>query len=143
MPVFYDGRDVRITHRWFQVLGADGVRYAIGELSSTWVVIPQSDHLRVLVPISCSGGSVAIAALVATGPDHVAGWAVGVLVLVMIVSLLARSIPPAGPPPRYQLVAAWRGASVCLYATCDPTEFGQVRRALQRALEWHEGAERN
>lgn len=37
----------------------------------------------------------------------------------------------------YSLMAVRDGAEICLYTTRDATEFGQVRRALQRALEWN------
>ncbi|GAB3827153.1 hypothetical protein GCM10027610_009950 [Dactylosporangium cerinum] len=139
MPVFYDGHDVRITHRSFQVLEPVRASYAIGELRSVWVVIPGTDHLRVLVRMSCSGGSVAVAALFATGSNHAAGWVFAVLSLLVLATLWARPAP-AGSPPDYQLVAAWQGTSICLYTTTDPVRFGQVRRALQRALDWTEDA---
>jgi len=142
MPVFYSGRDVRITHRSFRVLGPVQASYAIAEIRSVWVVVPAPDHRQALVRISCSSGAVAVAALVATGSDHPAGWVLIVLVIVTIVALLVRTGPPT-PPPRFELVAAWRGTSICIYATSDPTEFGQVRRALQRAIEWTEDAESN
>ena len=53
---------------------------------------------------SCSSGSVAVAALFATGSEPMPGWVFAVITLVMIVTLLARAMP-AGPPPAMSL---WR-----------------------------------
>jgi hypothetical protein len=38
-------------------------------------------------------------------------------------------------PPQYELLAQYRGHEVRLFATRDQREFGQVTRALRRALE--------
>jgi hypothetical protein len=39
--------------------------------------------------------------------------------------------------PVWELVAGYQGAQVSLFATADKRTFGQVRRALLRALEAH------
>jgi hypothetical protein len=38
-------------------------------------------------------------------------------------------------PPRLHLFAEYRGSIVTLFSTRDEREFGQVARALQRAVE--------
>lgn len=140
MPVFYRGRDVCITQRSFQVLNPVRASYAISELGSVRVLLPKLDHGRVMLRISCSSGSVAAAALLVADVDQLSVWMpTTVLAVGVAVALLVRSVQPP-PPPRYALVAVWRGECVCLYATADPTTFGQIRRGLQRAIEWEEDA---
>jgi hypothetical protein len=39
-------------------------------------------------------------------------------------------------PPQYELLARYRGRQVTVYACRDEREFGQVSRAVQRAVEW-------
>jgi hypothetical protein len=136
MPTFYNSSTVRITHRSMRVFDPEPAVYLIADLGPVWVVTP--DPPSVLVRVSCSSGAVVVAVLVSVQqPDHSMAWVVATLLLGMLAPLLpARSRRSA--PPAYVIVATCRGEWVCLYSTRDPIEFGQVRRALQRAVEWHD-----
>lgn len=138
MPTFYRTRTVRITHRSMHVFDPEPAVYLIGELGPVWVVTPEPP--QVLVRASCSSGAMVAALLVSTQqPDHAMAWVVALLVVGTSAILLARR-PRAAAPAEYALVATCRGEWICLYSTPDPAEFGQVRRALQRAIEWHDDA---
>ena len=62
------------------------------------------------------------------------------LLLGILATGLAGRPRTGAEPVNYALVATWQGEWVCLYSTPDPVEFGQIRRALQRAIEWHDDA---
>jgi hypothetical protein len=135
MPTFYRTRTVRITDRSIRVFDPTPAVYLIEELGPVWAVTP--DAPRVLLRVSCSSGAMVVAVLMSTQqPNHAMGWVVAALVLSMSAILLTRRPRLAD----HSLVTTCRGEWVCLYATRDPVEFGQVRRALQRALEWHDNA---
>jgi hypothetical protein len=63
--------------------------------------------------------------------------------LAWLLALLALAVPGAVGlvcarrwPPQYELLARYRGRQVTVYACRDEREFGQVSRAVQRAVEW-------
>ncbi|MEV4512797.1 DUF6232 family protein [Dactylosporangium sp. NPDC049525] len=141
MPTFYRSNTVCITHRSFQVLSPDPVIHELGDLTSVWVVIPGASRGRVPVRIFGCGAPAALAALLAASPDRAVDWAFPLLVVGVTATLMVRS--KIGPSlPLYGLMAMCSGAEICLYFTSDPVEFGQVRRALQRAIEWYEDTAR-
>ncbi len=136
MPTFYRTSTVRITDRSIRVFDPAPAVYLIGELGPVWTVTP--DPPRVLVRVSCSSGATVVAVLLSTQqPNHAVGWVLATLVLGMSAIVLTRH-PRTTAPADHALVATCGGEWVRLYATSDPVEFGQVRRALQRAIEWHD-----
>jgi hypothetical protein len=140
MPTFYRGPDVRITDAQFHVLGSDRRRHAICDLQCVWVVLPTVDRPMRIIRVCCSG-SAAVAAVIfwaEAGATRPVGWVllllgggIGLLELRRIRGIADR---------RYELWAFDRSLDelVCLYSTVSEREFGRVRRALQRALEWRE-----
>ncbi len=60
-------------------------------------------------------------------------WALAIVALA--VPCLVALVCSRRWPPRYELVARYRGHQVTLLATRDEREFGQVSRALRRAVE--------
>jgi hypothetical protein len=142
MPVFYDGSDVRVTDRWFRVLRPEPAVYAITDLGSVWIVVPAPARLSVGVRVSCSSAAAATAVLTLARADdyvHAFGW---VCALIAVGIMTVRAAPLHTDPVRSYELWAYHGSGtfVRLYTATDQTEFGKVRRALQRAIEWNESA---
>jgi hypothetical protein len=138
MPTFYRSSTVRITHRSVRVFLHVPAVYLIDDLGPVWVVTPGPP--RVPVRVRCCSGAVVAAGLASTQqPDLAPGWTIAMVVLGVSAILLSfrRRTSPTGD---HALVTTCRGEWVRLYSTPDPVEFGQIRRALQRALEWHDEA---
>lgn len=137
MPTFYRTHAVRITHRSMRVFDPEPAVYLIGDLGPVWVVAPVPP--RTAVRVCCSSGAMAVVVLVSTQWQvYDAGWIAALLVLGTAAALPVVRRPVA--PADHALVATCRGEWVRLYSTSDPVEFGRVRRALQRAIEWHDEA---
>lgn len=154
MTVFYRGPCVHITHEVFQVRGPYQRKFAIRELSQVYVVqrtvqSGQTDRTadRAVVHVQSAGlaGVAAVLAAVAAigGPvldePSMSLTALGVLALIGVV--LALSWAASGtclwirPTRVLQLWAVYHGQHVCLFESTNAQTFGQVKRALVRAVE--------
>jgi hypothetical protein len=126
---FYRDRDIEVTSRWFR---AGGRQYEIAQLSNL-TRARGSIHPGVMVGLVIAVGDAAVAVLVA---------GVGRSMLAVAIGLLSTLVPCAVAfycarrwPPRHELGAEYRGSFVELFASRDEREFGQVSRALTRAVE--------
>ena len=130
--MYYRGRLARVTDEMFEVNLPYRHSYPIRELRDVYVVRGRRDLVALgltgLVFVLLVGVAVAtpllrpprdwLAAVVAVGLPAIVGGACWRL-----------------RRPRYELRATYRGYSVQLITTSDPRVFGQVRRALLRAME--------
>lgn len=125
----YAGRDIVVTRRW--VLGHD-FRYSIAELSSA-VRIPGTRHPSVHAAVFIASVDLLLllpAALVA------GGTAIFLLAIgAVIVAYLVAWVCERRWPPRHELWARHHGTMVRLFSSPDEQEFGQVSRAVLRAME--------
>ena len=127
--VFYRQRGIAVTSRHLTV-GPD--RYELAELDE----IMQGRGTR--HPGLRVGGLVAVAeaAIIAplVGVVHQAAlWLIAAVALVVPVA--AGLVCAARWPAEYRLIGRYRGYEMTLFITRDEREFGQVTRALRRAVE--------
>jgi hypothetical protein len=142
VTIFYRGPCVHITHKVFEVRCPTVRTYLIAELRHIHVVVRTA-----VTPVTVSSArvgstGVAGAVAVAIAVGHADGWeAFGSpvmmlgMVLLMIVSAAVSGACWWINPVREELVAEYRGELVTLFHSADPEVFGQVRRALMRAVE--------
>jgi hypothetical protein len=126
---FYRDAEVAVTNHFFH-RGRD--RYAIPELTELGVVRGPSHP------------SVLISGLIAVAQAPIAIPVVAVLrtplafvlaAVLLIVPVVVAFVSAHRWPPVQQLLARYRGRELTLFSTHDAREFGQVTRALQRAIE--------
>jgi hypothetical protein len=136
MRVFYRGRRVLITQHVFETAHVGRLRYAIRGLAEVGIVRvdPEPDPGGRLLGLSALVAGFLVVPVVGPGSKLVAGLAAGVF-LVGSVTHLRRRLPV-----RWELVATYGGQPVTLFASEDQTEFDQVCRGLQRALEQRDRA---
>jgi hypothetical protein len=135
MPVYFRGPDALITHREFTCFRPQRHRFALCELHEPHIVIAEAAGAspRVTYPATAAAAAVA-----ATGWPILGSASVTVTGLVALAALAA---PMAGclrgRRHSYEVHALYHGRRVCLFRTSDPRLFGQIRRALVRAMEAH------
>ncbi len=132
MTIYYQGRRAIITDRTLSTQRPHSGRYQIDELGDVRVVRGELPPVRALT--GHLAGAAAVGAAI--------GWpllqspvgrllaAVFALVPALIAAACWRLTPRC-----YELRAWYRGYEVTLFESSDHIEFGQVQRALQRALE--------
>ena len=128
---FYRERDIEVTSRWFR---AGGRQYEIVQLSNLTQALG-SVHPGVTVGMVIAVADAALAVFVAGLTRSI---------LALVIGLVAMSVPCVVAlvcarrwPPRMELWADYRGSMVNLFSTRDEREYGQVSRALRRAVESH------
>jgi hypothetical protein len=135
MTTYYRGRSALITHEVFEVRVPYRQRFAISELRDV--------HVERTGPDTRALGCLGLAAMM------LVGTVVSSPVLSSPQQWLAAFVAVAAPsvlggacwrinPPAYELRATYRGYQVQLFRSCDAQVFGQVKRALIRALEAYE-----
>lgn len=142
MTVFYRGPCARITHEVLEVWCPTYRWFAIRDLSHVYTVEQATDPPPPIDSIKTGSTGVAGASALVIALGWATDWRTldsPVLVLATL-ALLAVSIAVSGACWRirasdYQLSAIYRGQPVRVYQTTDARTFGQVRRALLRALE--------
>jgi Family of unknown function (DUF6232) len=136
MTLYYRGPAARITDKALEVWRPTRYSYAIHELNEVSIVESRGPVPGTRV-VFASCGLAAFAALVA-----VVGWPVfgdaPISVVALVAMIGAAAVAGCVRRPhaaRYELWAIYRGQEICLFRTTDAQTFGQVRRALQRAVE--------
>ena len=126
---FYHQRGIEVTTRHLTV-GPD--RYELIELAEIMQARgPRHPGVKV-----GAATAVAEAALVAPLVGVVRGsvvWLVAVVAL--LIPCAVGLVCAVRWPAEFALIARYRGREVTLYVTRDETEFGQVSRAVRRAME--------
>jgi hypothetical protein len=126
---YYRNADVAVTNHYVHV-GRD--RYPIGELTDL-------GHSR-----GPAHPSVLISGVIAVAQAPIMVPVVAILrspiafvlaAVVLVVPVCVALVSAHRWPPRRQLLARFRGRDLTLFSSHDEREFGQVARALQRAVE--------
>jgi hypothetical protein len=126
---YYRDRDIEVTSRWFR---AGGRQYEIAQLSNLTQALG-TVHPGVTVGLVIAVADAAFAVLVAGMTRSI---------FALIIGLPALSVPCVVAlvcarrwPPKLELWAQYRGSLVCLFSTREERCYGQVSRALRRAVE--------
>jgi hypothetical protein len=132
MVTYYRGPTARITHEVFEVWGPHFQRYSIADLRDVHVVRGGPDPLALA---SAGATGVVMAAVAASWPflHSPEAWLVAAA-LVAAPAVLGGACWRINPP-EWALRATYRSYQVELFRCPDARVFGQVRRALLRALE--------
>jgi Family of unknown function (DUF6232) len=135
MPVFYRGQRALITHQVFETIIIGRVRYAIDELADVHIVRadPERDLGNRVLGLSALVAIFLVVPIVGPVSKVATGLVIVALLIGSALSVRRRA------PVHWQLVAAYDGRPVTLFESDDRTEFEQICRALQRALEQRAG----
>jgi hypothetical protein len=129
--VYYRGPGAHITRDFLEVWSPRYQFYLITELEAVHVV-PGSPGRRAATPLL---PAVAVLAAVALPLVHAPAGLFALVALLAVASTVAACVRHAGEP--YELYATHRGRWVRLFQCPDAQTFGQVKRALARAMEQH------
>lgn len=132
MTVFYRSQELLISRDAFVPLFSP-YQFALADLSQIQVVRGASDQGTRRTATLGAVGALAVAAAVSPLVDAPQGWAVAVVAV--FGTVMAAGMSHALRRPRWQLQAEHNGATILLYSTTDERTFGQVKRALVRAIE--------
>jgi ABC-type transport system involved in cytochrome bd biosynthesis fused ATPase/permease subunit len=132
MVVFYRGHTLLITNTVVEVWWPRYQRFSVQDLSDVYV------FRDVANPVVVRGIGASAVMFVAT----VASWqfikSMAILVVAALIVLAPGVVGAAcirTRRPAWELRATYRGVDVQLYSTRDSLTFGQVKRALVRAME--------
>ncbi len=138
MPVYYPGPCVRVTDRAFEVQSPPQA-YEIRDLRHVVAVQRETPIDTCATTIrACLAGITAIAATTAMIDWPRLDEVMIVTAVVASVIVVSTMVVCGMPRPRRRMQELWavyRGRPVCLFKTTDELVFGQVRRALLRAIE--------
>jgi Family of unknown function (DUF6232) len=137
MVTYYRGPSALITHRAFEVWYPHPRRFPIEELYDVHVVRSGAAALAV-GSTRFAGASAVVAAACSPFLHTTTSWVV-VLGFVVVPGVFSGACWCLSRP-EYELCATYRGRPVQLYRSRDPRTFGQVKRALVRALEAYDHA---
>ena len=130
--VLYRSPDLFITDRLFVVRRGPRARYAVAELRNVHVVCEEIRRGGRAVG-RYVGALAMVLIIVAVLLDSPVALALALLTLggaAAIGSLSSRAYRRT-----WELRARHRDAEICLFASCDELKFGQVKRAMVRAIE--------
>jgi hypothetical protein len=139
MTVFYRGRCACITHKVFETYHPSYQSFAISELAQVGVAqTPTGSDSGVLVQLKVgSSGLAVVAAVVAVMGKSIFDsppTSLGALAVLAVSSLVSGACW-RNRGHQHELWAVHHGQWVCLFQTPDVHLFGQVSRALRRAIE--------
>jgi Family of unknown function (DUF6232) len=144
MTVFYRGPCAHITHEVFESRCPYHRRYMIRDIRQIYLARRARDAAYSDRRVSSAGMAGVAAVAVALGgpalgaasmPPAAAAGLVTLLVLVVLSSIALAACLRVQPGRVYELWAFYRGELTCLFRTADERVFGQVKRALVRAIE--------
>jgi hypothetical protein len=133
--LLYRSPDLLITDGVFVDRRGPGARYQVAELRNVRVVRVELRRPGRAVPVY--GGAWAIVLILVAGVLD-SPIVLALAMLTLGAAAAAGSWYARRGRRRWELRARYRGAEACLFATSDETTFGQVRRAVVRALEARE-----
>lgn len=129
--VYYRGPYAHITQDLLEVWSSEHQVYLISELRAVHVV-PGSPGRRAATPLLPAATVLAAVALpVVRAPVSL----MALVVVLAVAATVAACLRQGGQP--YELYASHRGRWVRLFQCADEQMFGQVKRALARAMEQH------
>ena len=126
---YYRGPGVAVTN---QYLFTDRDRYALAELAELGVVRGPMHPAVVISTVIAVAQTPVVIPVVAMVRSPLAFLFAAILLVVPCVVAVASA---RRWPPRLELQALYRGRTLVLFSTHDEREFGQVSRALRRAVE--------
>lgn len=131
MRVFYRGPRVLITQHVFEAEQLGRLRYPLTDLTAVHIVRlePEAGPSEWVPGLSALFVGLLVVPIVGLWSQIAVGVAAGAVVIGSVVNARRR------PPVRWQLAATCHGRPVTLFESADQTEFDQVCRGLQRALE--------
>lgn len=134
MTVFYRGPYARITDTALVTLRPAHREFAISELASMHIVeVGRQPGDRVTARLYAAGSA---GAVILVAWPKIGAVPITVATLIAIVAVSLRTQGCLGSDGhRYELHGDYRGTRQVLFATTDLREFGQVSRALLRAIE--------
>jgi hypothetical protein len=142
MTIFYRGPCVRITHKVFETLCPTYQAFALRDIFFVEVVERAAEPASPVSTLRTGSSGVAGATAVVVALGWTQGWSTfdRPVAALATISLLVVSVAVAGAcwrirPVELELAAIYRDQPVSLYRTTDAQTFGQVSRALVRALE--------
>jgi hypothetical protein len=147
MTVFYRGPGARITDEVFEARSPCHRRFVIRDIRHLYLTHRASGpdvSARAQLRAGSAGvaGAAAVAAAVGwpalattSVPSAVAAGFAGALILIAASSVTFAACVRVPSARVHELWAVYRGRMTCLFNTTDERTFGQVRRALVRALE--------
>lgn len=128
-PTYYRQHGITVTGRHF----SDGAyRYEIAELVDV-VHTRGSIHPGVIVGMVIAVAEAALAIPLVGLLKTPLAWFLAIVAL--LIPCLVGLVCAHRWPPQYELLALYRGRRVTLLATRSEREFGQVSRAVMRAME--------
>jgi hypothetical protein len=136
MTTYYRGPDVLITDRFFAVLQPTPMQFRIAHLQDAHVVRGGVHPARTIA--GCATGATAVV-VAFSWPFLHSATSLALALLATAAPALATGACFRVTPRQYELRARYQQFDVRLYATTDLTRFGQVQRALLRALERRDG----
>jgi hypothetical protein len=139
MTVFYRSQELLISREAFVPLFSP-YRFALADLSRIQVVRSTAGQSGRRTATHAAVGALAAAVAVGALVNAPRSWAIAIIAIIVTVAVVG--VTHALRRPRWQLLATHRGTSICLYSTTDARTFGQVKRALVRALEANAAASR-
>jgi hypothetical protein len=131
--VFYRHGDLVVTDRTLRVGDRE---YPLAELSDLRAARGPRDQLT--GALAAATGAVGVAVALAALHLDLARWVAALAVLLIVGCLLGYRL--LRRPRVHELHAEYRGAMVVLLAEPQALRFGQICRALNRALEYREAA---
>jgi Family of unknown function (DUF6232) len=138
MTTFYPGPYARVTHKVFEVWHPRHRAFALRDVAYAYVVPgtvgAHRDKIRV-----CSAGSSGLAVLILALARFAGNWptTASAVVLLAASAMIFGASLAAGRRP-HELWGIYQGRPTCLFQTTDERVFGQVSRALLRAIQ-HRG----
>jgi len=147
MTVFYRGPCAYVTHEVFEVHCPYYRQYLIRDIRDPYLarrpIDPgQPDRLQLKARSAGAAGAAAVAAVfgwpvlkAASVPPMATAGLVLTLIVVGVSAMAIAACLRVRPARMYELWAVYRGRMTCLFETTDERVFGQVRRALVRAIE--------
>ena len=140
MTLFYRGPSARITHEVFETHTPYYQSYLISELYLAHVIREPIADVAMGSPTVrvCSSAMSGLSVVVAAIGSHVSD-SPSTTVVATVVATTSALVAVVGWRARHRPIGLWafhNGRRVCLFETRDRLEFGQVKRALLRALEY-------
>jgi hypothetical protein len=133
MRVYYRAPNLLITERGFAVLAPRARTFGFDDLHDIHIVRGDLHPARIFVAHAAGSAFVVVAA---SWPLLIASPVACVAAGVLATTLSAACVTCGRLMPRcYELRATYLGLEVRLFCSSDSAAFGQVRRALVRALE--------
>ncbi|HET6482142.1 MAG TPA: DUF6232 family protein [Actinoplanes sp.] len=130
---YYRGPDAVVTDELFIWGGAPLRSFAVRDLHNVGVVRAGAEPANPTAVLAVAAASVAAVGVGWTLLEPPTAYAIG---LIAVLVPLAFTVPSMVRRNRgWELHALYRGSDVLLYACVDERQFGQVKRALRRAIE--------